>query len=285
MPCCRADLTTTETGYEPAMSASSFVADVGVFGGSGFYTLLNDVEEIKLDTPFGQPSAPIAVGETGGRRVAFLPRHGRSHHLPPHAIPYRANVWALRELGVRRIIAPCASGALVPELELGAFVVCDQYVDRTSRRDATFFDGPQTTHVSAAEPYCPGLRRLLVRTGRELGIPMYDGGTVVVVEGPRFSTRAESHWFRSAGWQLVNMTTYPEAHLARELELCYATVAMVTDHDAGIDRGGPVSATTVKEVFARNNARLRELLLRVIPRIESQPADVCATALAGAQIS
>lgn len=265
--------------------ASLHVAEVGVFGGSGLYTLLDDIEEIAVDTPFGRPSAPIAVGEIEGQRVAFLPRHGRSHHLPPHAIPYRANVWAMRALGVRRIIGPCASGALIPELELGAFVVCDQYVDRTSQRQATFFDGPETTHVSAAEPYCPDLRRILVATARELGIQTYDGGTVVVVEGPRFSTRAESGWFRSAGWQLVNMTAYPEAHLARELQLCYASVAMVTDHDVGITRELAVSADRVKQVFASNDERLRELLLTAIPRIGPQPGDVCANALDGARLS
>ena len=265
-------------------SGWSSAAEIGVFGGSGFYTLLEDVEEIDVDTPYGRPSAPIAVGATAGKRVAFLPRHGRRHEWPPHAIPYRANLWALRELGVRRIIAPCASGALSHELELGTFVVCDQYVDRTTRREATFFDGPETMHVSAVEPYCRDLRRLLLETASELGIPTCDGGTVVVVEGPRFSTRAESLWYRAAGWQLINMTAYPEVHLARELGMCYANVAMVTDHDAGAADAHPVSAAMVKRVFAENNERLRELLLAVIPRIRPQPQDACATALVGARI-
>jgi 5'-methylthioadenosine phosphorylase len=263
----------------------SGVAEIGVFGGSGFYALLEDVEEIEVQTPYGRPSAAIAVGETAGKRIAFLPRHGRRHELPPHAIPYRANVWAMRELGVRRILAPCASGALSPDLELGAFVICDQYVDWTTRRESTFFDGPETTHVSAADPYCPDLRRLLVQTARELGIPTHDGGTVVVVEGPRFSTRAESLWYRAAGWQLINMTACPEAHLARELGMCYASIAMVTDHDVGAADERPVSAEMVKDVFARNNTRLRELLLAVMPRIGHQPDDICATALVGARIS
>ena len=165
-------------------------ADIGIFGGSGFYSFLEKVEEVEVETPYGKPSAPIAVGELGGTRVAFLPRHGRSHELPPHRIPYRANVWALRELGVRRILGPCASGALRTELALGEFVVCDQFVDRTRGREDTFYDGPETTHVSAADPYCPELRRVLVETAGELGIPVRDGGTVVVVQGPRFSTRA-----------------------------------------------------------------------------------------------
>src|SRR5213596_3675118 len=166
-------------------------AQIGIFGGSGFYSFLEDVEEVELQTPYGKPSAPITVGEVGGKRVAFLPRHGRKHELPPHAIPYRANAWAMKELGVRRIIGPNASGALKAELRLGEFVVCDQFVDRTSGREDTFYDGPETTHVSAADPYCPDLRALLVEVARELGIPARNGGTVVVIQGPRFSTRAE----------------------------------------------------------------------------------------------
>ena len=260
-------------------------AELGVFGGSGFTSLLEDAEEVDLDTPYGRPSAPPVVGELGGRRVAFLPRHGRHHELPPHRIPYRANVWAMRELGVRRIIGPCASGALKAELELGEFVVCDQFVDRTSGRPDTFYDGPQTTHVSAADPYCPDLRRLLVDTARQLGIPVRDGGTVVVVQGPRFSTRAESRWFQAMGWDVINMTAYPEGHLARELELCYANVSMVTDHDVGVERGEPVSADVVLRVFSENNQRLRELLLAVIPRVPPQPEEhLCSTALRGARL-
>jgi 5'-methylthioadenosine phosphorylase len=210
-------------------------AEVGVFGGSGFYSFLEDVEEIEVETPYGKPSAKLTVGEIGGKQVAFLPRHGSDHQLPPHEIPYRANVWAMRELGVRRLIGPNASGALKADLELGEFVVCDQFVDRTSGRVDTFYDGPETTHVSAADPYCPELRRLLVDTAAELGIKVRDGGTVVVIQGPRFSTRAESKWFQAMGWDTINMTAYPEGYLARELELCYANISMVTDHDVGVD--------------------------------------------------
>jgi 5'-methylthioadenosine phosphorylase len=259
-------------------------AEIGIFGGSGFSTFLEPVEEVEVDTPYGKPSAPVAIAELAGKRVAFIPRHGRAHELPPHRIPYRANVWALRELGVRRILGPCASGALRPELELGSFVVCDQLVDRTSGRADTFYDGPETTHVSAADPFCADLRGLLVETARELAIPVVDGGTVVVIQGPRFSTRAESRWFQQSGFDAINMTCYPEAILARELELCYATVAMVTDHDVGVAGAEPVSAETVGKVFAQNNERLRELLLAVVPKVGSQPQDACATALAGARI-
>ena len=257
-------------------------AELGIFGGSGFYSLFDCVEERQVETPFGAPSAPIAIGEIGGKTVAFVPRHGKEHELPPHRIPYRANVWALRELGVRRIIGPCASGALRTDLALGEFVVCDQYVDRTWGRGDTFYDGPRTTHVSAADPYCPDLRRLLLETAAELRIPARDGGTLVVVQGPRFSTRAESRWFQSLGWDVINMTAYPECHLARELELCYATVAMVTDYDVGVEGRPAVTAAEVVRAFEENNARLRELLFAVIPRIGPQPEDVCSTALRGA---
>jgi 5'-methylthioadenosine phosphorylase len=257
-------------------------AEIGVFGGSGFYSLFDSVEERQVETPYGAPSAPVAIGEIHGKTAAFIPRHGKGHELPPHRIPYRANVWAMRELGVRRMVGPCASGSLRADLALGEFVVCDQYVDQTNGRADTFYDGPQTTHVSAADPYCADLRRLLLDTAAELGIAARDGGTVVVVQGPRFSTRAESRWYRDLGGDVINMTAYPECHLARELELCYATIAMVTDYDVGVEGHDPVSAADVLRVFGENNERLRELLFAVIPRIGPQPDDACARALDGA---
>jgi len=262
-------------------------ADVGVFGGSGFYRFLDSVEEVRVETPYGEPSAPASIGEVDGVRVAFIPRHGLSHELPAHRVPYRANVWAMRALGARRIIGPCACGTLRHDLALGEFVICDQFVDRTNGRADTFYDGPPepVTHVSAADPYCPDLRALLLEGASALDIPARDGGTVVVVQGPRFSTRAESRWFQAMGWDVINMTAYPEAHLARELELCYATVAMVTDYDVGVDGGGAASSEAVMEVFRSNLARLRELLFAVIPRVGPQPAEhLCATALRGARL-
>ena len=259
-------------------------AEVGVLGGSGFYAFLDDVEEVEIDTPYGKPSATVAIGVVGGKRVAFLPRHGRAHELPPGQINYRANVWAMKELGVRRIVGPNASGALRSDLALGDFVVCDQFVDRTWGRKDTFYEGPETTHVSAADPYCLDLRRILVETATELGIPARDGGTVVVVNGPRFSTRAESKWFQDAGWDVINMTAYPEGYLARELELCYANVSMVTDRDVGVEGTPPVTHEEVIRVFNENNERLRELLFAAIPKIGPQPDDACSTALVGARI-
>jgi 5'-methylthioadenosine phosphorylase len=257
---------------------------IGVFGGSGFYEFLDDVEDVRIETPYGAPSAAIRVGEIEGTRVAFMPRHGDKHELPPHQVNFRANVWAMREAGVRRVIGPCACGSLQPDLHPGTFVIPDQFVDRTSGRADTFYDD-RTVHVSAADPYCPELRQVLRDSAEELGIEVQVSGVVVVIQGPRFSTRAESQWFTHMGWSVVNMTQYPEAWLARELELCYATVALVTDYDVGLEgmpHIEPVSAEAAFRVFAENLSRLRDLLFRAIPRIGPQPEDVCATALASA---
>lgn len=257
-------------------------AEIGVFGGSGFHGLLDDVEEVTVDTPYGPTSAPISIGEVGGRRVAFLPRHGSNHEFPPHRIPYRANVWAMKELGVGRILGPNACGSLQPEVRPGEFVVCDQMVDRTRDRPNTFYDGPVTTHVSFADPYCPVMRETTIAAGRQQGIPLHERGTVVVIEGPRFSTRAESAWFASAGWEVINMTQYPECVLARELELCYANISLITDYDVGVEGVPPVSNDEVIRVFAENNERLRGLLFATIPALPVERDCVCATALDGA---
>jgi 5'-methylthioadenosine phosphorylase len=258
-------------------------ADVGVFGGSGFYSFLDSTETVDIDTPYGKPSAPPVIGEVGGRPVAFIPRHGAKHQYPPHRIPYLANLWAMKELGVERIVGPCAAGSLQEGVGLGDFVVCDQIVDRTRSRPHTFYDGPATTHISFADPYCPTMRASLVRQGRELGIAMHDGGTMVVIEGPRFSTRAESVWFNQMGWHTLNMTGYPEALLARELEMCYANVSLITDYDVGVPGVPPVSHEDVIRVFGENNARLRDLLFAVIPALPAERDCVCATALTGAR--
>jgi 5'-methylthioadenosine phosphorylase len=257
-------------------------AEIGVFGGSGFTSFLDDVETIDLDTPYGKPSAAPVVGEVGGRAVAFIPRHGTKHELPPHKIPYLANAWAMKELGVERVIGPNACGSLQEHVRPGDFVVCDQVVDRTRLRPHTFYDGPVTTHVSFADPYCPTIREHAVARGRELGIPIHDRGTVVVIEGPRFSTRAESAWFKSAGWEVVNMTQYPECLLARELELCYANISLITDYDVGVEGIPPVTNDEVIRVFEENNAKLRELLFAIVPSLPEARDCVCATALQGA---
>ena len=259
-------------------------AQIGVFGGSGFYSFLEDTETVEVDTPYGAPSAPPLVGTIGERRVAFIPRHGLNHQYPPHAINYRANLWAMKELGVQRIVGPCAAGSLQTEVKIGEFVVCDQIVDRTRTRPHTFYDGPMTTHISFADPYCATMRAAIVEKGRELGVGIHGDGTMVVIEGPRFSTRAESSWFNREGWHTINMTGYPEVLLARELEICYANISLITDYDVGVPGAPPVTHEEVVRVFNENNARLRELLFAVIPALPEERHCECATALANARL-
>jgi 5'-methylthioadenosine phosphorylase len=263
-------------------------ATVGIFGGSGFYSLLDDVEMVDVETPYGAPSGPIAVGDVEGVAVAFLPRHGPRHTLPPAAINYRANLWAMKELGVTRVLAPTAAGSLQPEIGPGDFVVCDQFVDRTWGRADTFHPtGPVVAHVGVADPYCPELRRLAVDCGREQGVTMHDRGTVVVIQGPRFSTRAESRWFSSMGWEVINMTQYPEVVLARELELCYVNVSLITDYDVGLAGQpgvSPVSVAEVENVFAGNIEKVRALVLALAPRIPAERTCPCVTAMREAVI-
>lgn len=227
-----------------------------------------------METPYGAPSAPPVVGEVGGRRVAFIPRHGVKHEFPPHRIPYKANLWAMKELGVRRIVGPNACGSLRSDVKPGEFVICDQLVDRTRDRPNTFYDGPVTTHISFADPYCPTMRRTAIDEGRRLSIPLHDRGTVVVIEGPRFSTRAESAWFKSAGWEVINMTQYPEAWLCRELGMAVVNISLITDYDAGVHEGTEaVDARSVLEVFAQNAERIQKVVLDLIGRF---PADLDA---------
>jgi 5'-methylthioadenosine phosphorylase len=267
---------------------SANVAMVGVFGGSGFYQLLEAVEELAVETPFGEPSDKIAVGRIGDTPVAFLPRHGGKHQYPPHSINYRANVWAMASLGVTRIIGPAASGSLHPRIEPGHFVLCDQFVDRTYGRAATFYDGPHTVHISSASPYCPELRALTAEVCRDQGIVAHEGGTVVVIQGPRFSTRSESRWFSGQGWEVINMTQYPEVVLALELELCYLNISLITDYDVGLegrDDIEPVSVEGVIKVFNENNERVRNVIKALIPRIPTARSCPCSTALRGAVVS
>lgn len=251
--------------------------EIAVIGGSGFYTFLEDPVAVDVDTPYGSPSAPISVGSVGGRSVAFLPRHGPHHQFPAHQVPYRANLWALRSLGVRQVLAPCAVGGLRPELGPGTFLVPDQLVDRTSARVQTYYD-EGAVHVSFADPYCPRLRTHLVEG--LAGHDPVDGGTMVVIEGPRFSTRAESQWFAAQGGSIINMTGHPEAVLARELALCYATVALVTDHDAGVDSESSVSMEDVFAVFASHTDTLKATLRSVVSTVGARDCS-CGSAVDG----
>jgi 5'-methylthioadenosine phosphorylase len=248
------------------------LAEIGIFGGSGFYSLLDDVREAKIDTPYGAPSDSVFLATIAGRKVAFMPRHGRRHTIPPHKVNYRANVWAMRSLGVKAVISPCAAGSLQLPVEPGHFVVADQFVDRTNGRADTFFDGPIVSHVSSAEIYDPTLRAIALEVIREHGITVHDGGTVVVIQGPRFSTKAESKWFTDAGWEVINMTQYPEAYLCRELGMAVVNISLITDYDAGVLEGTEaVTAHDVLAVFEQNAERIRKVVLDMVGRF---PADL-----------
>lgn len=267
------------------MSDAPAPAPLGVIGGSGLYDFLGDAREVDVETPFGPPSEPVTVGDVGGRPVAFLPRHGRDHRFPPHRVNYRANLWALRAVGVRQVLAPCAVGSLRAELGAGSVVVPDQVVDRTWGREHTVYDGVgPVVHVSLADPYCPRGRRAVLDAGRRDGVEVSDGGTLVVVQGPRFSTRAESRWHAAAGWSLVGMTAMPEAAIARELALCLTSVALVTDLDAGVDAGEGVTHAEVFEVFARNVVRLRSLLETALGLLPDDDECTCRHALDGLEL-
>jgi 5'-methylthioadenosine phosphorylase len=262
-------------------------AEIGVFGGSGLYALLENQRDVKVETPYGAPSDVLALGEIAGRRVAFLPRHGRTHDLPPHIINYRANLWAMKELGVERIIGPCAAGSLKAEVKPGHFAVCDQLVDRTNARKDTFYDGPVTTHVSFAYPYCAQLRPIAIKAIKDAGITCHERGTVVTIQGPRFSTVAESRWYASHGWEVINMTQYPEAYLARELEMCYVNISLITDYDVGLEgQAGiePVTHEGVIQVFQANNARVKQVIHTMIERMPDKRECACGSALQGARL-
>lgn len=264
-------------------SATDVRAEIGVIGGSGFYSFLDDVTEVTVETPYGAASDSLFVGDVAGRRVAFLPRHGRSHHLSPHKINYRANLWALRAAGVRQVLGPCAVGGLRAEYGPGTLLVPDQLVDRTKSRAQSYFDGearadglvPNVVHATFADPYCPVGRKAAVGVARSSGWEAVDGGTLVVVEGPRFSTRAESLWHAAQGWSVVGMTGHPEAVLARELGLCYTSLNLVTDLDAGADTGEGVSHEEVLEVFAANVGRMRDVLFDVVAALPANSGRTC----------
>jgi 5'-methylthioadenosine phosphorylase len=263
-------------------------ADIGVFGGSGFYSLLSNVREVQIETPYGAPSDSVFLAEHAGKRVAFLPRHGRHHTIPPHNINYLANLWVMKELGVRYLISPCAAGSLQKHVQPEHFVVCDQFVDRTRGRKDTFYDGPEVYHVSSAEPYCPYLRRMAVEVCRELGITVHERGTIVVIQGPRFSTKAESRWFTQAGWEVISMTQYPEAYLALEQAIASVNISLITDFDCGLVADGdvaPVTSEEVLEVFRKNAERIKQVVLKLIERIPLDLDSPCHHVLEGAKVS
>jgi 5'-methylthioadenosine phosphorylase len=266
------------------MTAIAGQATIGVIGGSGFYEFLDDAREIEVQTPFGPPSDQLTLGTVAGRSVAFLPRHGKDHRYPPHRIPYQANLWALRSVGVRQVLAPSAVGSLTPAIGHGELVIPDQLVDRTTGRTQTYYSESGAVHIAFADPYCPVGRSVAAAAAQEAGWAPVTSATLVVIEGPRFSTRAESRWYASQGWTVVGMTGHPEAVLARELALCYTSLSLVTDLDAGVEVGEGVTHAEVLEVFARNLTRLRGLLMAVIEKLPEDRDCPCPAALDGQKL-
>lgn len=271
-------MTTSPVTSGSSYSAGTARADIGVIGGSGFYEFLSDAEPVSMTTPFGDPSDDLFIGNVEGRAVAFVARHGQGHRFPPHRVNYRANLWALRSVGVRQVLAPCAVGSLRPEHGPGAIVVPDQVVDRTWGRDHTVYDsvGP-VVHVGFADPYCPHGREAVIQAGRSARASVIDSGTLVVINGPRFSSRAESLWHQQAGWTVVGMTGMPEAAIARELAMCFTTIALVTDHDAGVDGAEAVTHDEVLKVFARSLDALKAVLRSAIGAMPVTEDDASAT--------
>jgi 5'-methylthioadenosine phosphorylase len=254
-------------------------AEIGVIGGSGFYSLLEQAETVRVDTPYGEPSGELTLGTLAGRRVAFLPRHGVDHRFPPHRVPYRANLWALRSLGVRQVVTGSAVGSLLPELGPGALVLPDQIIDRTWGRPHTYSDADTgVAHLAFSDPYCPVGRGAAQRAATDAGVELTGDGTLIVINGPRFSTRAESLDYRRSGATIIGMTGMPEAALARELALCFTSLCLVTDHDAGVEVGHGVTHAEVLETFAANLPKLRELLVATLAELPDGQGDGCGCA-------
>ena len=266
-------------------------ADVGIIGGSGLYEMegLTDVVVHRAETPFGAPSGDIVIGTLAGVRTAFLPRHGPGHRISPSELPAQANIWALKMLGVRHILSVSAVGSLREEMAPRHVVIPDQLIDRTrGRRPSTFFDRGIVAHVAFAEPFCPTLRSIVGEAAQaELGAgEVHDSGTLVVMEGPQFSTRAESHMHRQLGAHLIGMTALPEAKLAREAEICYCTLAMVTDYDTWHDSHDSVTVEMVVGNLLANAAHGQAIVAAALPRIMAHDADCeCGDALATAIIT
>jgi len=259
-------------------------AEIGLIGGSGLYdpTLLSNVKEIKVHTPYGAPSDAISIGELKGKRVAFLPRHSKKHTIRPTDVNSRANIFAFKKLGVQRIISVSTVGSLREDFKPGDVVLIDQFIDRTTKREQSFYSGKKVCHISVAEPMCPELRRILRRAASDIGVDVHDGGTYVCIEGPRFSTRAESKLFRTWGADVVGMTLVPECVLAREAEICYATIATATDYDAWKEK--PVSADVVLKIMRANVEKVKRLVVEAVPRIPKERKCECKNALRNALV-
>jgi len=259
-------------------------AEIGIIGGTGVYDQesFQDRKEIKFFTPFGETSDLISIGVYKDLKVAFIPRHGKNHTIPPHRVNYRANIWALKKLGVKRIIASTAVGSLRQDYGPGTFLVPDQFIDRTKKRLDTFYEGGQVCHISMADPFCQQLRPFFINIGKKLGLDIKKNGTYVCIEGPRFSTRAESRLFQMWKADVVGMTIYPECVLAREAELCYVSISIVTDYDVWAET--PVSTKEVIEKACKTNEHLKRLILEAIPQMPKYKECICGSALKDALI-
>lgn len=262
-------------------------AEIGVIGGSGLYEIdaLTNLDRVDVDTPFGPPSDAIVLGDLGGARVAFLPRHGQGHRFNPTHIPARANIYALKTLGVERIISVSAVGSLKEEFAPLNLVIPSQLIDRTRLRESTFFDEQVVAHVGIADPFCAAASQTIHRAAQEMDVDVHPGGTLVVMEGPAFSTRAESFMYRSWGADIIGMTALPEAKLAREAEMCYATMAWITDYDVWRANTEEVSVEAVVQNLMKNVATCKELLLRVAPALSGPRSCRCGSALKDAIIT
>ena len=257
--------------------------EIGIFGGTGIYDsgLLENPTEIDMDTPYGKPSDKITVGIFKGRKIAFLPRHGRKHSIPPHMINYRANIWAFKELGITRIIAPSAVGSLKEELEPGHFVLPTQFLDFTKSRQGSFSENGRVIHISVADPFCPELQSSIIDTADKQNIHIHKDCTYVCIEGPRFSTKAESKFFRTTGADIIGMTLVPECQLAREAQICYASISTVTDYDVWAEK--PVTAKEVLETLSKNVETTKRILTELIEKIPKTRTCSCVKALEEAE--
>ena len=257
--------------------------EIGIFGGTGIYDsgILKNSKEITMDTPYGKTSDSITVGEFNGRNVAFMPRHGKKHTIPPHLINFRANIWAFKELGVKRIIAPSAVGSLKEEFEPGHFALPSQFIDFTKSRKGTFSEDGKVIHISVADPFCPELQNVILNVTKKEKIQMHENCTYVCIEGPRFSTKSESRFFRTTGADIIGMTLVPECQLAREAQICYVSISTVTDYDVWAEK--PVTAKEVMETLAKNVETTKKILALVIDQIPEIKSCSCEKALEEAE--
>jgi 5'-methylthioadenosine phosphorylase len=260
-----------------------YQAEIGIFGGTGIYDsgLLQDTNEISIDTPYGKPSDTITIGVFKDRKIAFMPRHGKKHTIPPHMINYKANIWAFKELGIKRIIAPSAVGSLKEEFAPGHFALPSQFLDFTKSRDGSFSENGHVIHISVADPFCPELQDLILKVAQSQKITMHKDCTYVCIEGPRFSTKAESKFFRTTDADIIGMTLVPECQLAREAQICYASISSVTDYDVWAEK--PVTAKEVLETLSKNVVLTKNLLTSIIDKIPKTRGCYCEKALSEAE--